>query len=39
MTSISTNDFKNGWTLMVDSNLMQIVEFLTCEARERASIR
>ena len=27
MTSISTNDFKNGWTLMVDSNLMQIVEF------------
>ena len=27
MTSISTNDFKNGWTVMVDSNLMQIVEF------------
>ncbi|MBT94674.1 MAG: elongation factor P [Acidimicrobiaceae bacterium] len=27
MASISTNDFKNGWTVMVDGNLMQIVEF------------
>ena len=27
MASVSTNDFKNGWTIMVDGNLMQVVEF------------
>ena len=27
MASVSTNDFKNGWTIMVAGNLMQVVEF------------
>ena len=27
MASVSTNDFKIGWTFMVDGNLMQVVEF------------
>ena len=27
MASVSTNDFKNGGTIMVDGNLMQVVEF------------
>ena len=27
MASVSTNDFKNGWCIMVDGNLMQVVEF------------
>jgi elongation factor P len=27
MTSVSTNDLKNGWTLVLDRNLMQVIEF------------
>ncbi|MBC83831.1 MAG: elongation factor P [Acidimicrobiaceae bacterium] len=27
MPTVSTNDFKNGWTILQDGNLMQVVEF------------
>ncbi|MEE2683096.1 MAG: elongation factor P [Actinomycetota bacterium] len=27
MPTVSTNDFKNGWTILVDGQLLQIVEF------------
>ena len=27
MVSISTNELKNGWTLVLDGNLMQVIEF------------
>ena len=27
MPTVSTNDFKNGWTMLLDGNLLQVVEF------------
>ncbi|MBG00948.1 MAG: elongation factor P [Acidimicrobiaceae bacterium] len=27
MASVSTNELKNGWTLVLDGNLMQVIEF------------
>ena len=27
MASVSTNELKNGWTLLLDGNLMQVIEF------------
>ena len=27
MAAVSTNDLKNGWTLVLDGNLMQVIEF------------
>ncbi len=27
MSTVSTNDFKNGWTVLLDGNLLQVVEF------------
>ncbi len=27
MVAVSTNEFKNGWTLALDGNLMQVIEF------------
>jgi len=27
MPTVSTNEFKNGWTVLLDGNLMQVVEF------------
>ncbi|MBJ68571.1 MAG: elongation factor P, partial [Acidimicrobiaceae bacterium] len=27
MVAISTNELKNGWTLVLDENLMQVIEF------------
>ena len=27
MAAVSTNELKNGWTLLLDGNLMQVIEF------------
>ena len=27
MVAVSTNELKNGWTLLLDGNLMQVIEF------------